>query len=212
MSNPWETIPLDDYENHMKLASVMQLQAMNEMMKGQFDAYPVSRVMILGIAGGNGLCHVKKDKFERVYGVDINASYLQETSRRYRELDGVLECLCVDLTGETDKLPKAGLVIANLLIEYIGYECFQKVIRQVEPEFVSCIIQINTEDGWVSDSPYLHVFDGLEQVHHQMEEQALEQAMLETGYRAVKTLEHLLPNGKKLVQLDFEKHRGRGEG
>ncbi len=37
MKNPWEEIPLDAYESHMKLDSVMQLQAMNEMMKGQFD-------------------------------------------------------------------------------------------------------------------------------------------------------------------------------
>lgn len=35
----------------MKLDSVMQLQAMNEMMKGQFDAYPISSVMVLGVAG-----------------------------------------------------------------------------------------------------------------------------------------------------------------
>lgn len=62
----------------MKLDSVMQLQAMNEMMKGQFDAYSVSSVMILGIAGGNGLEHIQRDKFERVYGIDINASYLKE--------------------------------------------------------------------------------------------------------------------------------------
>lgn len=26
--------------------------------------------MILGIAGGNGLEHIQKDKFEKVYGVD----------------------------------------------------------------------------------------------------------------------------------------------
>lgn len=44
MKNSWEDIPLDDYKNHMNLDSVMQLQAMNEMMKGQFDTYPVSRV------------------------------------------------------------------------------------------------------------------------------------------------------------------------
>ena len=55
MANPWEEISLDDYENHMKLDSVMQLQAMNEMMKGQFDSNPISSVMIFGIAGGNGL-------------------------------------------------------------------------------------------------------------------------------------------------------------
>ena len=42
MKNPWEEISLADYENHMKLDSVMQLQAMNVMMKGQFDTYSVS--------------------------------------------------------------------------------------------------------------------------------------------------------------------------
>lgn len=205
MKNPWEGIPLADYENHMKLDSVMQLQALNEMMKNQCNAYPISSIMVLGIAGGNGLEHVQKGRFERVYGVDINSSYLQKVIQRYPELDGLLECLCIDLINGTDKLPKADMVIANLLIEYIGYERFQNAVRQVNPKYVSCIIQINTEENWVSDSPYLHVFDGLEQIHHQMEERALENTMLEIGYHAIKTLEHMLPNGKKLVQIDFER-------
>ena len=203
MKNPWEEIPLTDYENHMKLGSVMQLQTMNEMMKGQFDAYPVASVMIFGIAGGNGLEHIQKGKFKKVYGIDVNTFYLKEVVQRYPELDGLLECLRIDLTDEADQLPKAEMVIANLLIEYIGYECFQKAIQHVKPKYVSCMIQINMEDHWVSDSPYLHVFDGLEQVHHQMEEHALENAMLEIDYHAIKTLEHLLANGKKLVQMDF---------
>jgi len=147
----------------------------------------------------------RKTSFERIYGVDVNSSYLQAVIQRYPELDGLLECLCINLIDETNKLPKADLVIANLLIEYIGYECFQKAVRQVNPKYVSCIIQINLEDNWVSDSPYLHVFDGLEQVHHQMEEQTLENAMLEIDYHAIRTLEHMLPNGKKLVQIDFER-------
>lgn len=204
MKNPWEEIPLEDYENHMKLDSVMQLQAMNEMMKGQFDTYPISSVMILGVAGGNGLAHIRREKFDKVYGIDINASYLRETALRYPALTGILECLCINLMKETDKLPKADMVIANLILEYIGYQCFQKAIERVNPQFVSCIIQINTEENWVSDSPYLHVFDGLEEIHHQVEEQALEQAMIEIGYHIKRTLERLLPNGKKLVQMDFE--------
>jgi hypothetical protein len=139
-----------------------------------------------------------------VYGVDVNAAYIKEVVRRYSELNDILECLCINLIDEADELPHADMIVANLLIEYIGYECFQKVVCQVKPKYVSCIIQINTEDGWVSDSPYLHVFDALEQVHHQMEEHALVSAMHESDYREIKTLEHMLPNGKKLVQIDFE--------
>ncbi len=204
MKNPWEEIPLTDYESHMKLDSVRQLQTMNEMMRGQFEAYPVSSVMILGIAGGNGLEHIQKERFERVYGVDVNSSYLEEVARRYSHLDGVLQCVCVDLLNGADKLPEADMVIANLLVEYIGYKCFQNVIQQVRPQYVSCIIQINIEDSWVSDSPYLQVFDRLERVHHQMEEHALEKAMLEISYGTIKKLERTLPNGKKFVQMDFE--------
>lgn len=203
MKNPWEEIPLSDYESHMRLDSVMQLQAMNEMMKGQLESYPVSSVMILGVAGGNGLEHIQKGRLEKVYGVDINAAYLQAVKARYPDLEGLLECLRIDLIAGAEKLPKAELVIANLLIEYIGYACFQNAIRQAAPKYVSCIIQINTEVRWVSDSPYLHAFDGLEPIHHQMEAQALERAMGEMNYHVVKTLEYLLPNGKKLVQMDF---------
>ncbi len=205
MSNPWEEISLSDYENHMKLDSVKQLQAMNEMMKEQFNTYPISCVMILGIAGGNGLEHISKSKLKKVYGVDINSSYLEEVNRRYPNLDGILECLCIDLINETCQLPKADMVIANLLIEYIGYECFQKVIQHVYPKYVSCIIQTNTDDHWVSESPYLHVFDKLNQVHHQIEVQELEKAMLQINYYTIRTLEYMLPNKKKLIQLDFKR-------
>ncbi len=141
----------------------MQLQTMNEMMKGQFDEYPISSVMILGIAGGNGLEHIQKtnlkDKFKRVYGVDVNPSYLKEVNNRYLGLDGILECLCINLIDEADKLPEADMVM----------------------------------------------FDGLEQVHHQMDEHLLKKAMIEIDYHATKTLERMLPNGKKLVQIDFER-------
>lgn len=42
MKNPWEEIALNDYESHMKLDQVMQLQTMNRMMKEQFYQYRVS--------------------------------------------------------------------------------------------------------------------------------------------------------------------------
>lgn len=205
MKNPWEEIALADYEAHMKLDSVRQLQAMNEMMKGQLDAYPVSSVMILGVAGGNGLEHIERARYEKVYGIDVNAAYLAETARRYPALDGVLECRRVDLLREADALPRAEMIIANLLIEYIGYGCFQKAVAAVHPRYVSCVIQIDAEEAWVSDSPYLHVFDGLERVHRQIEPRALEDAMRAVSYRAAKTLAHALPNGKKLMRMDFQK-------
>ena len=206
MNNPWEEIKLEDYENHMKLDSVMQLQTMNSLMREQFEAYPVSTAMVLGVAGGNGLEHVRCDKYETVYGIDINEDYLKVVSERYKNLAGVLKCLCIDLTKDADKLPHAELVIANLLIEYIGYDAFKNAICKIDPKYVSCVIQINTDENqWVSDSPYLHAFDRLDEVHHQMEENALSEAMSDTGYSLIFQDRKDLPNGKALVRLDYSK-------
>ena len=203
MNNPWEEIDLKDYESHMSLENVYQLQTMNEMMKEQFYSYDVKTLMILGIAGGNGLNHIKNGDFEAIYGVDINKNYLDECKRRYSHLSSEFETICTDLMRADLQLPNSDLLIANLLIEYIGYECFQRVVKIVMPKYVSCIIQINTQNSFVSDSPYLHVFDRLDEVHHQMEENTLLKHMQEIDYRVDLKQERNLPNGKKLVRMDF---------
>lgn len=202
MNNPWEDIDLEDYEKHMSLASVFQLQTMNRMMKEQFYSYPIKSVMILGIAGGNGLEHINKEVFHKVYGVDINENYLDQCKKRYPELEGMLEPLCVDLTQDI-KLPYADMLIANLMIEYLGYQCFQKVVKQVKPKYVSCIFQVNTDDSFVSDSPYLHVFDRLDEVLHPVDQEGLVEAMSKINYKKDRHQERALPNGKKFVRIDF---------
>lgn len=84
MKNPWEEIKLSDYENHMKLNTVMQQQCLNKIMEKQFHQYIVKTVMVLGVAGGNGLEHADSQSIEKVYGVDINQEYLTECADRYQ--------------------------------------------------------------------------------------------------------------------------------
>ena len=95
-------------------------------------------------------------------------------------------------------------MLVDLLIEYIGYPCFQNVIMQVKPLYASCIIQVNTNHSFVSNSPWLHAFDKLDKVHHQMQEDELITLMKDINYGLIDKIEESLPNGKKLVQLDFE--------
>lgn len=206
--NPWEEIPLDDYENHMSLESVNQLQTLNMIMKEQLSDHDVADAMILGVAGGNGLEYVDTGKYKAVYGVDINEGYLNAARERHPELDGILQCICLDLTRDAGKLPETQLLIADLLIEYIGYDVFLETVRQTGPEYVSCVIQINTDAvNWVSDSPYLHSFDRLDEVHHQMEEDALISKMQGACYEMILQKSFKLPNGKALVRLDFRRQQ-----
>ena len=159
--------------------------------------------MILGLAGGNGLEHVDTAKYRTIYGVDINSAYLEEVKKRYACLGESLQCLCLDLTTDAGRLPRAQLLIANLLIEYVGYGVFQEAVRAVAPEYVSCMIQINGDEEWVSDSPYLHVFDRLDEVHHQLSEEGLDKALQAVGYGRIYKEEYPLPNKKKLLRLDY---------
>lgn len=207
MSNPWEEISLDDYEKHMSLDSVKQLQALDSIMEEQFAAYPVDCAMVLGVAGGNGLRHISADKYRTVYGIDINADYLREAAKRYNGLSGVLKLLRIDLVNEAEELPHTQLIIADLLIEYIGYSAFQRIVSHTQPDYVSCVIQINTDEGqWVSDSPYIRTFDRLDEVHRQMDKKSLTAAMNESGYSLIMQESYPLPNGKALVRIDYQKH------
>jgi len=212
MENPWVKIKLSDYESHMKLDNVMQLQALNGMMKTQFKIKDAKSILILGVAGGNGLEHIDLSHVEKVYGIDINADYLNECQQRYKKLNGIAEYLCEDLTEKDVCLPYADLVIANLFIEYIGYDCFQNIIKKISPLAVSCIIQVNMDESFVSNSPYIHAFDKLIYVHHNIEETKLSLTMKDIGYGIMNRSEQDLPNGKKLIQFDFAqyKHNPRG--
>ena len=206
MSNPWNEIELSDYENHMSLGSVGQLQSLNRFMAKQFDAYPVKSAMVLGVAGGNGLEHIDTDKYQTVYGIDINEDYLKQTYLRHKNKEKVLRCLKLDLINEADSLPHTELVIANLLVEYIGYDAFREAVKKIDPDYVSAVIQINTdENAWVSDSPYLHAFDGLDEVHHQMEDCAMTECMKAARFEKILTEREDLPNGKALLRLDYRK-------
>jgi len=205
MRNPFLDIPLETYEKHMNLDTVQQQQVLNKIMKKQLHSYDVNSVMILGIAGGNGLEHVEIQKINIVYGVDINEKYLEVCRHRYSELDGHFETVCVDLTNKDVELPSADLVIANLFVEYIGYDAFTHHMKVMSPRYISVIIQINEQDGFVSESPYIRAFDRVCEVHHQMEEDKLSDELMLIGYSKIYREDIPLPNGKKFLQVDFMK-------
>lgn len=202
MKNPWETIPLEEYETHMQLQSVKQLQALNAFMKEQFVSCPAKTVAVLGVAGGNGLEHALNAIFSKVYAIDINHAYLKQCAKRFPE--PVFEFIRADLTDPAVLLPKAELLIANLLIEYIGYNRFCDVVQKISPRFISCVIQHNANDRFVSDSPYLHSFDGLESVHRTINKRELNEALAQIGYRCVAQEVRTMPNGTSLIRQDHE--------
>ena len=205
MNNPWRDVPLEVYEGHMKLESIAQLQALNEIMSEQIASCRGEILMILGIAGGNGLEYIEGSNCNKVYGVDINKEYLDECVTRYGGIGGRFDPICVDLMEEGVELPKADRVIANLLIEYIGYDKFVAVLKRVKPQYVSCVIQINPSEGFVSDSPYMEQLNTLQAVHHQINEAELGERMKQPGYTYIYGKDTKMANGKILRRIDYIK-------
>ena len=203
MKNPWEIVQLDDYENHMALPSVGQLQALSQIMKSQFNQYHIQTVAIWGVAGGNGLEHIKPKQFKKIYGIDINQAYLHNCREKYADLREELICEVIDLTQLDCILPKVELIVANLLIEYIGIETFTKQVLKVHPKYVSCVIQKNIDEQFVSDSPYIKVFDDISVLHQDIDEESLKDSMQKGGYKHILQEIEELPNGKQFIRLDF---------
>ncbi|MGE7590988.1 class I SAM-dependent methyltransferase [Peribacillus sp. NPDC101480] len=207
MSNPWKEIKLEIYENHMKSDAVFQLQTLNQITKEQFESYGHEIVGILGVAGGNGLDEIDLHTTKKIYGFDINKDYIDACQNRYSYMGNTLELVQCDISDSTFTLPKTDLLIANLIIEYVGDSTFVSLINQNrnQVEVVSCTIQKNQSDGFVSQSNYVSAFDPLLSISHDVDAKKLIELFSNEKFSCIKTKEYTLPNGKEFIRLDFKK-------
>lgn len=91
--------------------------------------------------------------------------------------------------------PHCVLLIANLLVEYIGYTRFQTLAKQSSAVWIRVVIQQDFAEGFVSDSPALPSFTALNTIHEQLQEVELTRSMLSIDYS--------LSNGKALLRLVY---------
>ena len=202
MGHPWEEVTLSDYEGHMAL--VGQLQALNAIMQRQFSAFPQAKSgAVWGVAGGNGLEHGAE--LQTLYGIDVNPAYLAACRSRFLYLGDKLRLVQADLSSLDAPIPHADLVIANLLLEYIGIGLFAAQLLRTSPCYLSCVVQRNLGAAFVSPTQYEAAFSGIGALHQDIRPSALCTALAGVGYVRVKEEVYPLPNQKQLIRLDFEK-------
>lgn len=204
MPNPWEELPLPIYEAHMEEAG--QLALLNRITRAQLTAFPVKTAAIWGVAGGNGLEHMKDTSLAQLWGIDVNQAYLDLCSRRYPELAGRLILLCRNLADPLAELPRTELILANLLAEYIGVETFCRQAERCALRYVSCVIQQNGCARFVSPSPFQEAFSGISSLHADIASKTLQAGMEQTGFRLLYREDFPLSGGKSLIRLDFQKN------
>lgn len=212
MDNPWNSIPINDYLNHMENDNVYQLQVLNSIIKEQLNQLNSSykNVAILGITDGNGLEHIDSSKINKLVGLDINTDYLQLCSNNYKQLDKILHLHCVDMINEKSKAVKllndVDFIIANLIIEHIHLDNFIDIIIRLpyRSRRISCVIQHNSDSSFISHSGYEKVFECLIQIIEEIDEDKLKNSMEAINYKPVLRNQYSLQNDKHFIRLDFE--------
>jgi len=206
MSNPWQLIDLATYENHMSSDEVYQLQTLNQITKEQLQDNQHTYVGVLGAAGGNGLDNIDVLKTQKVYAIDINKNYLDICKQRYKHLGNTLEIICGNLTDDDVILPHTNLLICNLIIEYIGEKEFISVINRnlLNVDVVSCVIQKNNDNSFVSTSELNSHFEPILSIHHDIDEDALKNLFSTIEFACIKYKKYILPNGKEFIRMDFK--------
>ncbi len=98
------------------------------------------------------------------------------------------------------------MLIGNLIIEYVGEETFVSFISRNRDRVnvVSCTIQKNLDEEFVSHSSYTSAFDTLLTILHNANAQSLKKIFAAKEFSCSKV--YSLPNGKQFIRLDFEKY------
>jgi len=141
--NPWQEIPLADYEAHMNAEAVKQASALSELFGEALALRKPASVAVLGVAGGNGLEQIDEKQTRRVAGVDLNPHYLAAVRKRFANMAG-LELYAIDLAEDRIQLPPVELVHAALIFEHTGLgQCLENALALMAPVgALSAVLQL----------------------------------------------------------------------
>lgn len=210
--NPWHKIKNEDYERHMGHASVGQLQVLSQITRDQLDLVkdrenPI--VVMLGIANGNGLEHIEKERYGAIIGIDISDEFLSVCKDRYSYLMPILQLHELDLASQKQQaielMHDADLTIANLLVEHIHLNNFINIMDGIVSSIVSVTIQVNPDGNLLSHSGHERAFDEVIRSAQECDGCTLISSMEDVGYHLIQKHEYKLPNGKIFVRLDFHR-------
>ena len=108
-----------DYEAYMGPGGIDELAPLSTIFAKVYGARRPRRMVVLGVATGNGLEHVDLHLTGRIVGVDVNLSYLAVARQRLRRLGAALELHCADVERVELDAGRFDLVHAALLLEFV---------------------------------------------------------------------------------------------
>lgn len=111
---------------------------------------------------------------------------------------------CIDLMEESAEIPKVDLIVANLLVEYIGIQKLIIHVRKFLPKYLSLVLQQNEqEDAFISHSPYLDKLTSLSTIFPPINKEKLSYQLSFSDYECCMQEKYNLPNDKSFIRLDY---------
>ena len=211
MTNPWLTIPAEDYEAHMASPEVGQLQVLNQLFKVVLEEHRPESLAVLGCSTGNGFEHIDPSTTRRVVGIDINPSYLGVARKRFLGSLPMLELLEEDFTSATFDIHPVSLVFAALVFEYVGIgEAVRSISRSLTPGGVLvAALQLPSLTSTPVTKTRFKSLEALVPIMNLVSPEEFSLVCFETGLRAVRQTHLPLEQGKELWVGFYEKDRAR---
>ena len=192
-TNPWEELPLSVY--HLQTGVLGLREPLDKLLHNQLRDHPAKSYLLFGITDGSGLENAPLAHDTRIIGVDINEDYLRACRKKLDALQNRLSLVKMDLSSSLRFAPRAEVVLANLVLEYIGVNTFARQIAVIKPAAVSCAV--------LHGAAGLALSTEIERQFREVELSHLTDAMEELDYRLTSLTSEPLPGGTLLLRLDF---------
>lgn len=204
-TNPWLTIPLEDYEGHMSSPVVGQAEMLANEFGALLKSHDAKTAALIGCAGGNGFDEAAEAGVTRLVGIDINAAYLADAKARYSAVITGLELHCADIQGDMPDLHAVDLVFAALVFEYVDVSATLRNLRRLcrADGLMAALLQLPKQGAEaVTSSPFASL-KTLNSIMRLVPPEELTAAARAAGFTPLSEKTITLPSGKQFCLQVF---------
>jgi len=188
----------------MSLPTIAQAELLAAEFHSLLREYKPSSVAVIGCAGGNGFDRISTKTTRRVVGIDINPTYIAETSIRYASRIPNLELHVADIQQSGLSVEPVDLIYAALVFEYVELETSLRTLKSIcMPNGVlAVVLQLPSQSvASVSPSPFASL-QALDPVLHLVPPATLHAQAAQAGFVPLSSHHRASPSHKEfLVQV-----------
>jgi len=209
-SNPWLSIPWEDYEGHMASPEVLQAQFISETFGSVLREYSPKVTAVLGCSTGNGFEYIDPSVTQKIIGVDINPEYLEVLQDRYRSSLPGLKLICADLATLELDAGSCDLIFCGLVFEYVEpRDLVVKMARWLGFKGkLIVVLQLPSEKSKVVSETKYESLKRLDPIMRLVEPEVVQRACSEVGLSEIRACTQILETQKAFFVGHYTKEDG----